>query len=49
MTAPSQANITISPVMSDQKGSFMCYSSHNTFSYLLSHPGNPLEPTTHVH
>ncbi|KAM7060050.1 leukocyte immunoglobulin-like receptor subfamily A member 6 isoform 1-T2 [Molossus nigricans] len=43
MTAPSQANFTISPVTSAHRGTYRCYGSRSASPYLLSHPSDPLE------
>uniref|UniRef100_A0ABI8AMW9 Ig-like domain-containing protein n=1 Tax=Felis catus TaxID=9685 RepID=A0ABI8AMW9_FELCA len=42
-TAPSQVNFNMSPVTSDQEGTYRCYASSSTSPYLLSHPSDPLE------
>ncbi|KAM5207487.1 leukocyte immunoglobulin-like receptor subfamily A member 1 [Hipposideros larvatus] len=38
-----QAEFSMSPVTSAHGGTYRCYSSYNTSSYLLSHPSDPLE------
>nr|XP_008524161.1 PREDICTED: leukocyte immunoglobulin-like receptor subfamily A member 2 [Equus przewalskii] len=41
--APFQANFSFGPVTSDHEGTYRCYGSDSTFSYLLSLPSDPLE------
>ncbi|KAF5916944.1 hypothetical protein HPG69_013865, partial [Diceros bicornis minor] len=38
-----QAQFSMSPVASAHRGTYRCYSSLNTYPYLLSHPSDPLE------
>ncbi|KAK2505768.1 hypothetical protein MC885_019653 [Smutsia gigantea] len=41
--APFRAIFPLSPVTSDEGGTYRCYSSNSSAPYLLSHPSDPLE------
>ncbi|KAI5930498.1 Leukocyte immunoglobulin-like receptor subfamily A member 1 [Manis javanica] len=42
-TSWSRASFTLSPITSDEEGTYRCYSSSTSSPYLLSHPSDSLE------